>query len=91
VLCGFAEYRLLDDLIISSEVGWRKPAPKFFEAVCQRLACEPGQILFIGDSIENDYAGARSAGMRALLIDAAGRHVQSDVRRIGSLAELVGS
>lgn len=89
VLAGFVENQQLDDVVISSEVGWRKPAPQFFAAVCQRLACDPSHILFVGDSRENDYDGAIAAGMSALLLDAAGRHAQTDSRRIGSLMELV--
>ncbi len=91
MLSGFAEHRLVDDLIISSEVGWRKPAPQFFAAVAERLKCEPREILFIGDSVENDYAGAVAAGMPALLLDEARRYVQTDYRRIGSLRGIGGS
>jgi putative hydrolase of the HAD superfamily len=89
VLNGIAEHRLLDGLIISSEVGWRKPALQFFVAVAARLALEPREILFIGDSLENDYRGAVAAGMPALLLDEACRHVQTNCRRIGRLRDLI--
>ena len=90
VLAGFPESRLLHDIVISSEVGWRKPAPEFFAELCRRLASNPDQILFVGDSRGNDYEAPRRAGLRALLLDPAGRHAQSNCRRIEKLAELLG-
>lgn len=54
-------------LIISSEVGWRKPAKPFFDAVAGIMECPPDQILMVGDDAENDIAGARASGLQAML------------------------
>lgn len=59
---------LAGHLVISSEVGFRKPAKQFFDAVCEHVQCEPREILFVGDDQENDIAGAQAAGMRAMLV-----------------------
>jgi putative hydrolase of the HAD superfamily len=56
-------------LVISSEVGWRKPAPEFFAEMCGQAGSPPDQVLYVGDDRVNDYEGARTAGMRALLFD----------------------
>jgi putative hydrolase of the HAD superfamily len=56
-------------LVISSEVGWRKPAGGFFAAVCAEVGCAPHEILFIGDDAENDRDGATAAEMRSLLVN----------------------
>jgi putative hydrolase of the HAD superfamily len=56
-------------LVISSEVGWRKPAPGFFEALCREAGREPGEVLLVGDDLDNDYRGARAFGLHALLLD----------------------
>src|SRR5260370_14413937 len=48
----------LRHLVISSEVGWRKPAPEFFAALCAAAALPPKQILHVGDNPDNDYQGA---------------------------------
>jgi putative hydrolase of the HAD superfamily len=58
-------------LVISSEVGFRKPHASFFEAVCQRLGLPAWQILCVGDDLENDVRGAMRAGLSALLLDRA--------------------
>jgi len=70
VLTGTPELLpLAKNLVISSEVGWRKPAGAFFIAVSDAVGCEPHEILFLGDDVENDVEGATAAGMRTLLVD----------------------
>jgi FMN phosphatase YigB (HAD superfamily) len=41
----------------------------------------------VGDSLVDDYHGARAAGLHALLVDRAGRH-EPEVESIASLVEL---
>jgi FMN phosphatase YigB (HAD superfamily) len=43
----------------------------------------------VGDSVAEDFEGARGAGLSALLLDRQGRHPEI-VDRIASLAELPG-
>lgn len=76
-------------VLISSQVGWRKPSPRFFEAVTRELAVPAGDVLFVGDDVGNDYEGAMAAGMRALLLGPEGRHQVEAAGRIVSLSELV--
>jgi putative hydrolase of the HAD superfamily len=56
-------------LVISSEIGWRKPASAFFTAMCRKVEATAEQILYVGDDPTNDYEGARAAGLRAVLLD----------------------
>ena len=54
----------LDAAVFSSEVGWRKPHPAIFERALELLGgVEPGQALFVGDSLANDVGGAGALGM----------------------------
>lgn len=66
---GLAELSPVSARIISSEVGWRKPARQFFEIVCERTQCSPEEILFVGDDPHNDILGAQQAGMPTAWID----------------------
>lgn len=78
----------LSPLLISSEVGWRKPAAPFFAALCRAVTLPPAAILFVGDDPDNDYDGARRAGLQALLFDPQGRHAALGVpclKRLGDL------
>ncbi len=79
----------VDALVISSEVGFRKPHASFFEAVCQRLGLSAGQILCVGDDLENDVRGAMRAGLSALLLDrgAQGPHDFPHVAHLTALLE----
>jgi putative hydrolase of the HAD superfamily len=61
--------RWVDSLVISSEVGYRKPHPLFFAAVCSHLGLSGPQVLCVGDDLENDVHGATRAGLRGLLLN----------------------
>lgn len=74
VLQGLPEVAgLADAVVISSEVGYRKPHPSFYHTVCDRLAMPPHRVLSVGDDPENDVAGAGRAGLHAALVDRSGR------------------
>jgi putative hydrolase of the HAD superfamily len=59
----------LDGTVTSAEVGARKPDPAIFAAALELAGCEPAEALHVGDTPEEDVAGARAAGIRPLLID----------------------
>jgi putative hydrolase of the HAD superfamily len=73
VAAGLVELRPVEWLVISSEVGWRKPARPFFDAVVASAGVAADQILFVGDDPVNDEEGARAAGMRSLLVGPCGQ------------------
>ncbi|MEO2091165.1 MAG: HAD-IA family hydrolase [Gemmataceae bacterium] len=75
-------------LVISSVVGVRKPGAGFFDAVITSAGCEPEEILFVGDDLENDYHGATAAGLTAVLLDPKDKHPETE-RRVRSLGELL--
>lgn len=58
-------------ILISSQLGWRKPAKRFFEAAEERLGLRGPSILLVGDHPTADYDGAAAAGWQALLVDRA--------------------
>ena len=60
--------RFFDAVILSSEVGWRKPAPQIFEAALGALGAPARSTLMVGDSLREDVEGARGLRMRTLLL-----------------------
>ena len=58
----------IDEVLPSSEIGWRKPAAAFFRHVERRLRRRPGELLYVGDDPDLDVAAARAAGWRAMLV-----------------------
>jgi putative hydrolase of the HAD superfamily len=74
-------------LFISSEMGHRKPGKEFFRKLIEREAVEPSEILFVGDDPRTDEAGAKSAGLKVLLID---RHSTDSSKTLLDVAESLG-
>ncbi len=60
---------LFQEILISAEVGWRKPRPEIFQIAMDRMQLEPAEALFIGDSLEIDVAGAKQIGMDAVWLN----------------------
>lgn len=61
-----------DQIVISSEVGWRKPHPKIFQRVLEVLEVEPSEVVFVGDNPTEDINGAIEAGMHPVAVRRAG-------------------
>jgi putative hydrolase of the HAD superfamily len=53
----------VDTIVLSSEVGKRKPHPAIFERALGELAVEPAEALFVGDRLGADVLGASRVGM----------------------------
>jgi putative hydrolase of the HAD superfamily len=78
---------LVDGVVTSAEVGAAKPDPRMFRRALGLAGVAPAEALHVGDSLENDVAGARAAGLRAVLVRAAA-DAPADVEVIQSLREL---
>jgi putative hydrolase of the HAD superfamily len=91
VVAGKPELAPIQHLCISSEIGWRKPSPKFFSALCQLVEIPAEQILFVGDDPVNDIEGAISAGIPAMLFDPNVRDDKGKIRGLQALLRLVDS
>jgi HAD superfamily hydrolase (TIGR01549 family) len=50
-------------VLSSADLGVRKPAPKIFEVALERLAVPSAQAWFVGDTFDEDVAGALNAGL----------------------------
>jgi putative hydrolase of the HAD superfamily len=57
-----------DAVLCSEEIGALKPDPAPFRALVQSLAVPVDRILYVGNSIRYDMAGAKNAGLSAALI-----------------------
>jgi len=52
-------------IVLSEEIGIRKPDPRIFHHTANLLQIQPFECLYVGDSYRNDVVGAKSAGMQA--------------------------
>lgn len=58
-----------DVILISDDLGQRKPHAAIFEKACQALGIHPHEAIFIGDNLTIDVAGAKGAGMAAIWLN----------------------
>jgi HAD superfamily hydrolase (TIGR01549 family) len=73
--CGLGHYcdemgigQYFDDVVASAEIRHAKPDGAIFAEAASRLGLAAHQILHVGDSVEDDWNGARAAGMHAALL-----------------------
>jgi putative hydrolase of the HAD superfamily len=88
VVAGIPALPRIEHIVVSSEIGWRKPAPAFFEALVARFQVQAHNILFVGDQLDIDYQAAIDAGLQALLFDPSKQHLDGPVARISTLSEI---
>lgn len=70
---GLAEW--LDPILISADLGWRKPGAAAFRIALERAGEAPERILFVGDTFCDDVVGARGAGLDCAWINPQGEPV----------------
>lgn len=57
---------LFDPIVISGEVGMRKPEKRIFDLAVERLGLPASDVVFVDDA-EPNLVGARAAGLRTVL------------------------
>lgn len=88
-LCDeFTELQPIECRVISAEVGYRKPSPRFYEALLHATGCAAPELLMVGDDLENDILGAREAGIAALLINRRGDSQPGELSELGDILTL---
>lgn len=76
------------EIVVDSGIeGVEKPDPRIFQVALERMGLEPADSLYAGDLYHVDVVGARSAGMRAVLVDPVGE-VEYGCERIRAVSEL---
>ena len=88
---GFDE--VFDSIVVSGELGFRKPNPLLFRRALSELGVPPESAVMVGDTFLADLVGPKNLGMWAILIDADGNqrenHREADfvVRGVGEVGE----
>jgi putative hydrolase of the HAD superfamily len=87
---------LFNSVVISDEVGIRKPDKRIFEIALAQLQVDQGEVLFVGDSLQDDYRGAVNAGIDFCYYNRNRNEIAMEVqskfviRDLSELMELVG-
>ena len=96
--------RFFDSVIISAEVGVKKPDPRIFDSAPKETGVKPEEVIYVGDT-EDDIEAARAAGIVPIRIQREiegnafdfrideqrleGIELTVDVRTITKLSELI--
>ena len=70
---------MFESLVISDEVGVRKPDRTIFELSLKELAMSPEEVLYVGDSITDDYVGSVNAGIDFCYYNPGQKAIHNDV------------
>jgi putative hydrolase of the HAD superfamily len=90
---SFGRLGLLDkvDLLFDShEEGIEKPDPAYFHRALERSHSSAATTVHVGDFYHVDVVGARSAGIRPILLDGANLYEGCDCERVRTLSEIAG-
>ena len=60
---------LFATIVVSDEIGWRKPRPDIFRETFRRMGVGAEGTLFVGDRADIDVVGAQQVGMHAAWIN----------------------
>jgi putative hydrolase of the HAD superfamily len=88
VLRGLELEPLLDAIVTSAGAGTRTPSPAIFEQALRLAGVTAADAIHVGDTLDEDVAGARAAGIEPVLIRRSDGPPVPGVRTISSLAEL---
>jgi len=88
---------LFDTIVVSDEVGWRKPRRDIFDVALARLGVAAEASLFVGDRADMDVLGAQQIGMDAAWINRDGEDLPAgvapptyEIRDLGELGPILG-
>ena len=79
---------LLNGVVTSASVGVRKPGVAIFERALAVAGARADEAVHVGDSVDDDVAGARAAGIEPVLVRRDGGAGPPGVRTIATLAAL---
>ncbi len=62
-------YDCFDGIIISSDVGVKKPSTEIFDIAFRQFGISPENSVYVGNDMRDDVLGATGAGMRTVYIE----------------------
>jgi len=86
-LAGAGYAGLFETIVDSHVVGVEKPDPAIFRIALERMNAVPETTVFLGDVPSVDVAGARAAGLIAVLLDRHDLYASVDAPRLRSIDE----
>lgn len=60
--------RYFNAVLVSEQVGWRKPHPNIFKEALEKLGVNAEQAVFVGDCPQEDIQGGKNVGMKTVFV-----------------------
>jgi YjjG family noncanonical pyrimidine nucleotidase len=73
-------HELFQSVVISDEVGMRKPQKGIFEIALKELQVSNKEVLFVGDSLQDDYYGSMNSGIDFCFYNRQNIEISKDIR-----------
>lgn len=83
VEAALADFRIRDRfevVVVSADVGWRKPHPEIFRETLRRMGIGSREAVFVGDTPGADVLGPQGVGMDVIWIDRGNASLPPDAR-----------
>lgn len=77
---GLEKYIPKEHIFVSGDLGISKPGKEIFWYAAVHLGLSPEEVCFVGDSFQNDAAGAKNAGMYSVWFNRRGYARPSGIR-----------
>lgn len=90
LLEGMGLRRYFSTVLYSAAEDVEKPSAEIFRRAAQRCGVDPERALHVGDRLEEDYRGARAAGLRALLVARRGESGGNGAEVVTDLGQVSG-
>jgi len=71
-LAALALDACFDVIVVDTEFGHPKPDPRIFDHAAREIGLAPSELLFVGNSLSADVAGARGAGWTSVWLPEVG-------------------
>ena len=84
-----------ETVVVSVEVGWRKPHRNIFDRTFKEMCIQPSEALFIGDQLYVDVYGAINSGLDVVWIETERQdwvtpELPDPTYRVRSIGEVIG-
>jgi len=85
-------YRFFEEVFVSQEIGYNKPAKAYFDACFARIpGFDPQKAIIVGDSLTSDILGGKNAGITTVWVNPNHLPARADIQpdyEIESLSQL---
>ncbi|MBD3922131.1 HAD-IA family hydrolase [Paenibacillus sp. PR3] len=68
-----------DSIVVSDEIGIRKPKKEIFDLALNELHLSSDEVLYVGDSLSDDYNGARNARIDFCYYNRKGQAIPNEI------------